>query len=46
MASTGVVRSFSMKNGFGFIESEMGDIFVHGNECKDLELDLIGLPAE
>ncbi len=29
MSTTGTVKWFNAKKGFGFIESEKGDIFVH-----------------
>eukprot|EP00392_Amoebophrya_sp_AT5.2_P018230 g18735.t1 len=34
MASTGIVKFFNQAKGFGFIETDHGDVFVHANDVQ------------
>merc|ERR1719480_262767 len=33
-SATGTVKFFNAEKGFGFIETENGDVFVHRNQCQ------------
>ncbi|CAD7953805.1 unnamed protein product [Amoebophrya sp. A120] len=38
MACSGVVKFFNQAKGFGFIETEQGDVFVHANDVQGAPL--------
>jgi CspA family cold shock protein len=47
----GVIKSFSRSNGYGFLDTDKGDIFFHIENCKcrpehgkEVEFDIVESP--